>query len=222
LTEQHERTPSTATSVLRSVPRGVPSSSISTLLRAFLPSEHDLGPLSSAIRLSRRLSAYFSPPTRVKHKTRFNDDLHTRATKVLDLLQHASSLGHLDATYKLAELSLFPPSPYFPSDPSIAFKLYNTHARSTGNASSQAILAFFYATGHSGATTRDAAKAQLFYTFAAHGNSRAAQQALGYRHWAGIGTSQDCMRAMEWYSNAAEQCQFILQMNYFRADPVPY
>jgi TPR repeat protein len=29
--------------------------------------------------------------------------------------------------------------------------------------------------------------------------------ALGYRYWTGIGVVEDCERAVEWYSAAAEQ-----------------
>jgi TPR repeat protein len=29
--------------------------------------------------------------------------------------------------------------------------------------------------------------------------------AMGYRNWAGIGTSDDCGRAVRWYEGASEQ-----------------
>jgi SEL1 protein len=51
----------------------------------------------------------------------------------------------------------------------------------------------------------DQATAQLYYTFAAHGEDKAAQMALGYRYWTGIGVMENCDRAVEWYGAAAEQ-----------------
>lgn len=51
----------------------------------------------------------------------------------------------------------------------------------------------------------DQGKAQLYYTFAANGNDKSAQMALGYRYWSGIGTLESCERAVAWYGNAAEQ-----------------
>jgi SEL1 protein len=57
-----------------------------------------------------------------------------------------------------------------------------------------------------GAVPVDAARAQLHYTFGAVGGDRSAQLALGYRHWAGVGTLRDCGRALEWYAAAAEAC----------------
>jgi TPR repeat protein len=79
------------------------------------------------------------------------------------------------------------------------------HARATGNATSQAFLGFFHATGYRGVVPVDQAMAQLYYTFAAHGGDKGAQMTLGYRSWNGIGTVQDCDRAVEWYMEAAEQ-----------------
>lgn len=102
-------------------------------------------------------------------------------------------------------LSQLPPTPHFPADPVFAFKNFDTHAALTGNATSQSYLAFFYATGYQNVVAVDQAKAQLYYAFAAHGGDRAAQMALGYRHWTGIGVVEDCQRAVEWYGAAAEQ-----------------
>jgi TPR repeat protein len=75
----------------------------------------------------------------------------------------------------------------------------------TGNATSQAYLGFFHATGYDDVVPVDQAKAQLYYTFAAHGGDKGAQMALGYRYWSGIAVTEDCGRAVEWYELAAEQ-----------------
>lgn len=51
----------------------------------------------------------------------------------------------------------------------------------------------------------DQAKAQLYYTFAAQSGDKGAQMALGYRHWTGISTLEDCDAAMQWYEQASLQ-----------------
>jgi SEL1 protein len=79
------------------------------------------------------------------------------------------------------------------------------HATLTGNASSQALLAFFHATGYADVVPIDQAQALLYYTFAAQGGHKGAQMAMGYRYWSGIGTVEDCGRAVEWYEAAADE-----------------
>lgn len=102
-------------------------------------------------------------------------------------------------------LEQFPPNAYFASDPILAYKSLAKHSALTGNASSQGLLGFFYSTGYHEVVPVDQAKAQLYYTFAAHGGDKGAEMTLGYRHWAGIGTLDHCDRALEWYESAAEQ-----------------
>lgn len=146
-----------------------------------------------------------------------------KAVKVLDLLQHAAELGHSDAIYTLAHISLvrlnicfqstvyantsdkFPPNSYFPSNPSLSYRVFSEHATVTGNASSQALLGFFHGTGYHGVVPVDQAKAQLYLTFAGHSGHKGSQMAMGYRYWSGIGVIEDCMTALEWYEDAAEQ-----------------
>lgn len=103
----------------------------------------------------------------------------------------------------------FPPISSYPSDPGLAFETLNTHASITGNATSQSLLGFFYATGYHDVTKVDQAKAQLYYTFAAAGGHRGAQMALGYRYWTGIGVREDCTKAVEWYERAARQGSWL-------------
>lgn len=102
-------------------------------------------------------------------------------------------------------LSQLPPTPHFTADPAFAYKTFETHAALTGNATSQGYLAFFHATGYQNVVPVDQAKAQLYYTFSAHGGDKASQMTLGYRYWTGIGVVEDCERAVEWYGAAAEQ-----------------
>ena len=98
----------------------------------------------------------------------------------------------------------FPPNIHFPLDPALAYTSFKAHADATGNASSQALLAFFHATGYKDVVPVDQAKAFLYYTFAGKGGSKGAQMAAGYRLWSGIGTEEDCMEALEWYEKASK------------------
>lgn len=88
-----------------------------------------------------------------------------------------------------------------------AYHAFDEHARLTGNSTSQSILAFIHSTGLQGVVPADQAKALLFYTFAALGGDQNAEMALGYRYWSGIGVTEDCMQALEWYESAAERCE---------------
>ncbi|KAJ7072634.1 hypothetical protein C8F01DRAFT_1104732 [Mycena amicta] len=128
-----------------------------------------------------------------------------KSVKVIDLLQHSAELGNTDALYTLARISLFPPTNHFPSDPKLAFDSFSAHASMTGNASSQAFLGFFYATGYQKVVRMDQARAQLYYTFAANGGDKGAQMSLAYRYWSGIGTQEDCSHAVDWYERAADK-----------------
>lgn len=68
------------------------------------------------------------------------------------------------------------------------------------------MLGFFYSTGYGGVSV-DQAQALLYYTFAAIGGDQGAEMALGYRYWSGIGVTEDCMLALDWYESAAERCE---------------
>lgn len=67
------------------------------------------------------------------------------------------------------------------------------------------MLGFLHSTSYHDLTPVDQAKAQLYLTFAGHGGHKGAQMSLGYRYWSGIGVSEDCMSALGWYEDAAEQ-----------------
>lgn len=138
------------------------------------------------------------------------DPISEKASRALDMLEYAADLGHLDAMYSLAQMSLFPPAwSALSINSTRAFRYYLKHADLTGNATSQTHVAFFYATGYSPEGTTppvqvDQARALLYYTFAAHGGNTGAAMVLGYRNWAGIGLNENCMAALDWYESAAE------------------
>ncbi|KAH9922080.1 HCP-like protein [Fomitopsis serialis] len=182
-------------------------------LSSLFPSIQGHGPIASAMRIAMKLLHHPWLPASltgyVKEELgggrRKDTELHGKAVKVIDLLQHAADLGHTDALYTLAQISLSPPNSYFPSKPRLGYHSYSTHAQLTGNASSQAMLGFFHSTGYHGVVPIDQAKAQLYLTFAAHGGHKGAQMALGYRYWAGVGVAENCMDSLSWYEDAAEQ-----------------
>ncbi|KAI0827882.1 HCP-like protein [Trametes gibbosa] len=180
---------------------------------SFLPSIQGQGPIASALRILVKLKNHSWLPSAVTDYLgrefpggrRREEEFRGKAVKVIDLLQHAAELGNADALYTLGQVSLFPPNTYFPADPFTAYESFDTHAQSTGNASSQALVGFFHSTGYHSVVPVDQAKAQLYLTFAAHGNHKGAQMALGYRYWSGIGVAENCMAALDWYEDAAEQ-----------------
>ncbi|KAJ6589807.1 hypothetical protein DFH09DRAFT_1140159 [Mycena vulgaris] len=183
-----------------------------SLLSSFFPNLQGHGPLGSAMRIVIKLQrqtvnailAGLGKESRTKR-----EETKGKAIKVIDLLQHSAELGNSDALYTLAQISLFPPSQYFPSDPKLAYDSFLAHASITGNATSQSFIAFFYSTGYQKVVPVDQARAQLYYTFAANGEDKGAQMALAYRYWSGIGTLEDCNRAVDWYERASEQAMDI-------------
>ncbi|CCM01008.1 uncharacterized protein FIBRA_03056 [Fibroporia radiculosa] len=195
------------------------SNGIGFQLSSFLPSMQGHGPIASAMRIVvKLLHQSWLPPALTgffKDETtrgrRYNDELHGKAVKVIDLLQHAAELGNTDALYTLGQISLFPPNSHFPSDPVLSFNTFSAHASLTGNSTSQALLGFFYATGYHDVVPVNQAKAQLYLTFAAHGGHKGSQMALGYRYWSGIGVTESCIDALGWYEDAASQAmeQFL-------------
>lgn len=90
---------------------------------------------------------------------------------------------------------------------------YHWVADLTGNATAQAALGFLYSTGYGDAlgsdltNVGDQASALLYHTFAALGGDYGAEQAAGYRHWAGIGTKQSCQEALPFYKSSADRGQ---------------
>ncbi|KAG7091020.1 hypothetical protein E1B28_010081 [Marasmius oreades] len=185
---------------------GYTDSSIS-LFSSLSPYLQGKGPIGTFARIISKL--YSKLPSQVsrteKEGAKQRSETSRRAIKVIDLLQHSAELGNMDALFTIAKIYLFPPTSQFPSDPHLAFDTFSRHAALTGNGTSQAFIAFFYATGYRGIVPIDQAKAQLYYTFAANARDKGAQMALGYRYWSGIGTLQECRSALDWYQRAASQ-----------------
>ncbi|KAG2055636.1 hypothetical protein BDR06DRAFT_970767 [Suillus hirtellus] len=159
-----------------------PTTTTPSLLSALLPNPQGQGPQGSAIRIALELR---------------------QQSFLFRLFGGPSGSG---ARRRAEEMrGKFPPSSHFPSDPRLAYDSLSHHAALTGNASSQALLAFFHATAYADVVPIDQAQALLYYTFAAQGGHKGAQMALGYRYWSGISTVEDCGRAVEWYEAAADE-----------------
>ena len=83
-----------------------------TILSSFLPNPQGRGPLGAAIRIAIRLRHQSWLPRFVSSRLsqvgrrRSDEELCGRAIKVMDLLQHAADLGHLDALFTLGKISL--------------------------------------------------------------------------------------------------------------------
>ncbi|KAL7413451.1 hypothetical protein BDY24DRAFT_388595 [Mrakia frigida] len=132
------------------------------------------------------------------------EEVRGRAAKVLGLLEVATEWGCDEAWGTRGRVAMFPPPP-LQQNLSLAFEAYSEHARLTGNATAHYILGFFHATGYGETVPIDQGKALLHCTFAALQSHPAAEHALAYKYWAGIGVEEDCMTAMGWYETAAER-----------------
>ncbi|KAG0708300.1 hypothetical protein DFH29DRAFT_891824, partial [Suillus ampliporus] len=134
-----------------------PTTTTPSLLSAFLPNPQGQGPLGSAIRIALKLRQQFF------------------------LFRLFGGSRNMDALFTLGYISMVVPSKLpFPVRP---YDSLSHHAALTGNASSQALLAFLHATGYADVVPIDQAQALFYYTFAAQGGDKGAQMALGYRYW---------------------------------------
>lgn len=85
-----------------------------SLWSALLPNIQGQGPIASAMRIALKLRHQTWIPSFVTNLVgkgigggrRKEEELHGKAVKVLDLLQHAAELGHTDALYALSQLYL--------------------------------------------------------------------------------------------------------------------
>lgn len=91
-----------------------PTTNSKSLISAFLPNLQGRGPIGSAIRIFLKLHHQLFTGVSSLGKDGFGlggskkkeEELHRKAIKVVDLLQHSAELGHTDALYTLAQISL--------------------------------------------------------------------------------------------------------------------
>ena len=90
--------------------QGYPTS----IFSSFLPNIQGQGPIASAMRIAMKLRHQSWVPSFVTTYLgrefgggrKKDEEMHGKAVKVLDLLQHAAELGHNDALYTLGKISL--------------------------------------------------------------------------------------------------------------------
>lgn len=102
----------------------------------------------------------------------------------------------------------------YPRNLKTAYELYETHAASFGNATSQYMLAVYHSNGLGGVVPQDQAKALLYHTFAGAGGNLRSEMAIAYRHYSGVGAIKNCDRAIGHYKRVADKA-----MNWYRSGP---
>ncbi|RMZ86519.1 hypothetical protein DV736_g6256, partial [Chaetothyriales sp. CBS 134916] len=132
--------------------------------------------------------------------------------KAVDALTTAAALDDPDAIFLLAEMNLHGNFSH-PRKPQRALEWYSRLANLNGNATAQYALGLLYATGIGG-VERDQAKALLYHTFAAEQGNIRSEMSLAFRHHAGIGSSRDCNKAVDYYKRVADKA-----MQYWRSGP---
>jgi len=100
-----------------------------SILSSFLPNPQGRGPLGSAIRVAIKLRhqswlpRFLSSRLSQDGRRRSDEELSGRAIKVIDLLQHAADLGHLDAHLTLGRISLVFSSIFLIFHHAVSFRL---------------------------------------------------------------------------------------------------
>ncbi|KAI9837069.1 MAG: hypothetical protein M1819_000718 [Sarea resinae] len=125
-------------------------------------------------------------------------------SEAVELLELAYLNGYDDAAWLLAEMNFFGNYTH-PRNYPEAFRRYEEFAALTGNGSAQHMVGFIYATGIGGAVERDQARANLYYTFAAHNGDTRSQMALAFRYHTGIATPRNCEEAVNYYRKVADK-----------------
>lgn len=122
----------------------------------------------------------------------------------VNLLEEAATKGNQDALFTLAEINFFG---YYthPRNYTHAHEYYSELASLSGNATAQHMLGFMYATGIGGAVEKDQARALLYHTFGADAGSIRSQMTVAFRHHAGVGTTRDCEKSVQYYKLVADK-----------------
>jgi SEL1 protein len=90
------------------------SSNTQSIFSSFLPNLQGQGPIGSAFRIilklqqhtARRITSSFGKENLKFGYKKKEDELRDKAVKVIDLLQHSSELGNMEALYTLSQVSL--------------------------------------------------------------------------------------------------------------------
>lgn len=82
------------------------TSNAKALLTSVIPSLQGRGPIGSFYRILLRLQHRFGSSKEDTSKQRKTDEVHPKAVKVIDLLQHSAELGNMDALFMYAKICL--------------------------------------------------------------------------------------------------------------------
>ena len=129
------------------------------------------------------------------------------------LLQEAALQNNSDAMFLLAEMNFFGNFSH-PRRFDVAFDHYKRLSLNTGNQTALFMVGLMFSTGVGGSVDRDQAKALLYYTFAAEKGHTMSEMAVGFRHYAGVGTPRSCETALSYYRRAADKA-----MEWYRSGP---
>lgn len=102
----------------------------------------------------------------------------------------------------------------YPRNLKSAYELYEEHATTFGNGTSQYMLGVYHSNGLAGVVPQDQAKALLYHTFAAAGGNIRSEMAVAFRHHAGIGAIKNCNRAIDHYKRVADKA-----IEWYRSGP---
>lgn len=130
----------------------------------------------------------------------------------VETLQAAAAFDDADALFLLAEMHFYG-NFSIPRNFHIAKKWYMRLADLDGNSTAQYMLGVLHATGIGG-VQRDQGKAMMYHTFAAEQGEIRSEMTLAFRHHAGIATSRDCNKAVDYYKRVADKA-----MEYWRSGP---
>lgn len=138
--------------------------------------------------------------------------IHGDLKNGVETLQAAAAFDDPDAIFLLAEMNFYG-NFSIPRNFKEAKKWYMRLADLDGNSTAQYMLGLLYATGIGG-VERDQGKAMLYHNFAAEQYNVRSEMTLAFRHHAGIATSRDCNKAVDYYKRVADKA-----MAHWRSGP---
>ncbi|KAG0041722.1 ERAD-associated protein [Gryganskiella cystojenkinii] len=169
---------------------------------SFFSSTASSSATSSSTKSSEETQDSSTASTKASNNKRHRDPHVEKAMEML--LRAGYDYGNDDALWTLANIH-FHGQYKAKRDLHQAFDMYAALADRSGNATAQQMVGFMYSTGLGNVVERDEAKAVLYTTFAAFGNSTAAELTMGYKHMLGIGTAKSCLDSVFYYKRAADK-----------------
>ena len=153
-----------------------------------------------------------APSTKDKIRKEEGDIVTGDLRKAVNILKAAAKFDDPDALFLLAEMNFYGNFSH-PRNPKQAFEWYMMLAELDGNSTAQHVLGLLYGTGLGG-VERDQAKSLLYHNFAAEQGNTRSEMTLAFRNHAGIGTSRDCNKAVDYYKRVADKA-----MKFWKSGP---